>query len=268
MRTIASLLLSIAMILFASCSDEQPSAPSNEQPSAPSNEQPSAPGNEQPSASGNEQPNAARDAGTAGVARSSSGGFQSLTGAGDFSSGLDDTDVYGGLMGDEVGEMEGGFGYGASGFSPDGGTGWGTIGTGRYGTIGRGSGKGSGYGVGSGRGGMRGRRLAVPQVRIGSATVTGDLDKNIVRRYIRRKLNQIKYCYEKQLLVAPGLSGTVVAQFRINQVGKVLDSTAEGVHTDVSTCIAGVIKSINFPKPKGGGQVQARYPFTFRPSGG
>ena len=38
-----------------------------------------------------------------------------------------------------------------------GGTGLGTIGTGRYGTIGHGSGTGSGYGIGSGAGGMRGR---------------------------------------------------------------------------------------------------------------
>lgn len=40
---------------------------------------------------------------------------------------------------------------------PGGGAGGGTIGTGRYGTIGKGSGTGSGYGVGGGRGGMRGR---------------------------------------------------------------------------------------------------------------
>ncbi|HEY4058926.1 MAG TPA: von Willebrand factor type A domain-containing protein, partial [Kofleriaceae bacterium] len=36
-------------------------------------------------------------------------------------------------------------------------TGFGSIGTGRYGTIGHGSGTGSGYGAGGGRGGMRGR---------------------------------------------------------------------------------------------------------------
>ena len=211
----------------------------------------------------------AREAGIAGALRANSGGFQSLTGIADFSSGTDDMDVYGGLLGDEVGEMEGGFGYGTSGFGPGGGgTGWGTIGTGNYGTIGHGSGTGSGYGVGSGRGGMRGRRASVPQVRIGSATATGDLDKNIIRRYIRRKLAQIKYCYEKELLVRPGLSGTVVTQFQISPTGNVLNSTAKGVHGNVSSCVAGVIKSINFPKPKGGGLVQVRYPFTFRPSGG
>ena len=211
----------------------------------------------------------AREAGIAGVLRANAGGFQSLTGIADFSSGGDDMDVYGGLLGDEVGEMEGGFGFGTSGFGPGGGgTGWGTIGTGRYGTIGHGSGTGSGYGVGSGRGGMRGRSAAVPQVSIGSATATGDLDKNIIRRYIRRKINQIKYCYEKELLVRPGLSGDVVTQFQISPMGSVLNASAKGVHDNVSSCVADVIKSISFPKPKGGGLVQVRYPFTFRPSGG
>jgi hypothetical protein len=212
----------------------------------------------------------ARNAGIIGALRMQQGGaFASLTGTGDFSSGLDDANVFGGLLGDEAGEMQGGFGFGRSGFGAGGGgTGWGTIGTGRYGTIGHGSGTGSGYGVGSGRGGMRGRKAATPQVRIGNATATGDLDKNIIRRYIRRKLPRIKYCYEKQLLVKPGISGTVKSQFQISPQGSVLNSSASGVSPEVADCVAGVIKTIQFPKPKGGGLVQVRYPFTFRPTGG
>jgi Ca-activated chloride channel family protein len=57
----------------------------------------------------------------------------------DPSSGLDDGEVYGGLI-----ENEGVFGVGP------GGGGWGTIGAGRYGTIGHGSGTGAGYGAGYG----------------------------------------------------------------------------------------------------------------------
>ncbi len=212
----------------------------------------------------------ARDSGFLGAIRSAQGGaFASLTGTGDFSSGLDDANVYGGLLGDETGEMQGGFGFGRSGFGAGGGgTGWGTVGTGQYGTIGHGSGTGSGFGVGSGRGGMRGRKASPPQVRIGNAVATGDLDKNIIRRYIRRKLPRIKYCYEKQLLVRPDLSGDVVTQFQISPQGAVLNSKANGVSKDVSDCVAGVIQTIKFPKPKGGGLVQVRYPFTFVPSGG
>jgi hypothetical protein len=212
----------------------------------------------------------ARRSGILGAFQAQQGGaFASITGTGDFSSGLDDRDVYGGLIGNEVGEMQGGWGYGLKGTGPGGGgTGWGTIGTGRYGTIGHGSGTGSGYGVGSGRGGMRGRKARPPQVRIGNATATGDLDKNIIRRYIRKKLPQIKYCYEKQLLVKPKLSGTVVTNFTISGNGAVISVSASGLgDKEVESCVGAAIKSIQFPKPKGGGLVNVRYPFTFRPAG-
>jgi pSer/pThr/pTyr-binding forkhead associated (FHA) protein len=217
-----------------------------------------------------QQVDAAREAGFLGALKAQQGGaFASLTGTGDISSGIDDVNIYGGLLGDEAGEMQGGFGFGRSGFGPGGGgTGWGTIGTGRYGTIGHGSGTGSGYGAGGGRGGLRGRQAAVPNVKIGNVSATGDLDKNIIRRYIRRKLPQIKYCYEKQLLVKPGLGGTVNTDFQISPTGAVLNSKATGVDGDVSSCVADVIKTIQFPKPKGGGLVNVRYPFTFRPTGG
>jgi hypothetical protein len=203
-------------------------------------------------------------AGVIGVLQTTEGGaFSTLTGTGEMMVGSEDPDVYGGLFGDEEGEMQGGFGTGVSGFDPGGGgTGWGTIGTGRYGTIGHGNGT-SGYGT-SGPSGTDSRRSVSPTVRIGNAVATGDLDKNIIRRYIRRKLPRIKYCYEKQLLIHPGLEGTVVTQFVIDQDGTVAGSTASGVNTEVAACVADVITTIQFPKPKGGGVVKVRYPFAFR----
>jgi hypothetical protein len=213
----------------------------------------------------------ARKAGVLGVLQKMPGGaFASLTGTADFSSGIDDRDVYGGLIGTEVGEMAGGWGYGTQGVGPGGGgTGWGTIGTGKYGLIGHGSGTGTGYGTGSGRGGMRGRKASAPQIRIGNASATGDLDKNIIRRYIRRKLPRIRYCYEKELLVKPSLTGTVVTQFQISPQGVVQGATAAGMgDKGVEDCVAEAIRSIQFPKPKGGGFVNVRYPFIFQPAGG
>jgi hypothetical protein len=212
----------------------------------------------------------ARTAGVLGSAMLAQGGsFASITGTGDISSGFDDMDIQGGLLGNEAGEMNGGFGFGRSGFGPGGGgTGWGTIGTGRYGTIGHGSGTGSGYGVGAGRGGMRGRAASVPQVRIGQPQAVGDLDKAIIRRYIKRNIQKITYCYEKQLLANAGLEGTVNTQFFISPNGTVTTANANGVNGEVANCVAAVIKAIEFPKPKGGGGVQVNYPFNFRPTGG
>jgi hypothetical protein len=215
---------------------------------------------------------AAKNSGVLGVLRQNQGGaFASITGTADFSSGLDDRDVYGGLIGNEVGEMQGGWGYGISGTGAGGGgTGLGTIGTGRYGTIGHGSGTGSGYGVGSGKGGMRGRTASMPKVNIGTATAVGDLDKNTIRRYVRQKLPQIEYCYQRQLVVQPSLSGTVNTQFTIDGNGKVIQVKATGIgSSEVESCVEATIRSIQFPKPTGGGMVNVTsYPFTFRPAGG
>jgi outer membrane biosynthesis protein TonB len=116
---------------------------------------------------------------------------------------------------------------------------------------------------------MRGRKASAPQIRIGNASATGDLDKNIIRRYIRRKLPQIRHCYEKELLVKTSLSGTVVVQFQISPGGAVQGASAAGMgDSSVENCVAGAIKSIQFPKPKGGGYVNVRYPFIFQPAGG
>ncbi|MCB9560141.1 MAG: AgmX/PglI C-terminal domain-containing protein [Kofleriaceae bacterium] len=188
-------------------------------------------------------------------------------GAGD-GAGDGDDGIAGGLLGDAPADAADGFGFGRSGFGPGGGgSGWGTIGTGRYGTIGHGSGTGSGYGVGGGRGGMRGRTASVPSVRIGAATVEGGLDRAIIRRYVRRNLPKITYCYEKQLLSDPGLAGQVATTFTITPDGTVTGATATGVHAEVARCIAAVLATVQYPRPTGGA-VRVAYPFVFSPTGG
>lgn len=138
---------------------------------------------------------------------------------------------------------------------------------GRYGPIGGDWGSGIG-GVGTGRGGMRGKVSDLPQVRIGMPDTQGGLDKPVIRRYIKRNLTKITYCYEKELNAKPTLEGTVRAQFTISATGAVTSSTASGVDDAVATCIASVIRAIEFPKPQGGGNVNVSYPFVFRPAGG
>jgi hypothetical protein len=264
------------------------------------------------------------------------GAFASLTGTADFSSGLDDRDVYGGLMGNEVGEMQGGWGFGTTGKGDLGRTrgagrvflasisakGWdeqivsdsvnavlpalercddaarkrnkklsatlvATLAlsdSGAAKTV-RVKGKGTrslracvGKALSAAtfetnaEGTARSIALTfsfgaarAAQTRIGNATATGDLDKNIIRRYIRRKIQRVKRCYESQLLEDPDLAGTVVVQFTIDANGTVVGASAGGLHEKVNTCVAGVIESIQFPKPKGGGVVSVRYPFLFKP---
>ncbi len=97
---------------------------------------------------------------------------------------------------------------------------------------------------------------------------TGDLDKAIIRRYVKRNIQKIQYCYEKQLLGKPGLAGTVMVRFFIATTGQVTSATAAGVDPEIASCVAAVVKTIEFPRPKGGGGVQVNYPFTFKSTEG
>jgi Ca-activated chloride channel family protein len=111
---------------------------------------------------------------------------------------------------------------------------------------------------------MRARQRRPPLFTIGSPTVEGgELHKDIIRRYVRRKQAQLGYCYEKQLLdAAPRLAGTVNATFTINDGGLVIASTAAGLgNAAVETCIADTLKSIEFPRPRGGGPVRVSFAF-------
>ncbi len=139
-----------------------------------------------------------------------------------------------------------------------GGTGYGTIGIGSFGSIGRGSGAVSGYGTG-------GSSAPPSQVRVGNAITNGGLEKNIIRRFIRRKLPSVRHCYEKVLLRNPGLSGTVVVKFEIGADGSVSKATSKGMDASVADCVSKTLGTMQFPKPNGGGVVTVRYPFTFQP---
>ena len=118
-----------------------------------------------------------------------------------------------------------------------------------------------GQGSGVGISGMRGAHAAVPTVSIGQPTATAGLDKAIIRRYIKRNIQKIQYCYEKELQQTPGIAGKVTVQFRIEPTGKVSNSTGNGLAV-VDACVADVILAIEFPQPQGGA-VDVTYPFLF-----
>ncbi len=93
-----------------------------------------------------------------------------------------------------------------------------------------------------------------------------DQDKAMVRRYIKKNLARIQYCYEKALADQPELAGTVVVGFTIGMGGSVGNVSASGMDEGVAACIVEVIKGIEFPSPSNGGFVKiAAYPFNFSP---
>ncbi len=216
--------------------------------------------------------NAAKDAGVLGLLKSASGSHIASIFGRDSALGTDAEDALGGLIGNQIGEAYGVGGLGLVGTGRGGGgTGEGTIGLGTLGTIGKGGGGGSGAGYGRGVGRLSGRRARAPQVIAGRAEVRGSLDKEIIRRIIRRHINEVKYCYQKELQANPDLYGRIIIQFTIAATGQVMASVVQKStmkNKKVEGCIAQAVRRWLFPKPKGGGIVIVSYPFVLRAAGG
>jgi TonB family protein len=209
----------------------------------------------------------AKNAGILGVLKMNEGSHLASIFGRDTASGMDDVNVLGGLIGNEIGEAYGVGGLGLVGTGTGGGgTGEGTIGLGNFGTIGKGGGGGNGSGYGRGAGGLGGRRARAPDVIPGQANVRGSLDKEIIRRIIRRHINEVKYCYESELVKKATLAGRIAVQFTIAASGQVIASVLQSTtmgNIRVENCVVQAVRRWEFPKPMGGGIVIVSYPFVF-----
>lgn len=110
-------------------------------------------------------------------------------------------------------------------------------------------------------------RKTSPRVVAGRAEVRGALDKEIIRRIVRRHLNEVKYCYQQGLSARTEPTGRVVIQFTIAGSGQVVMSVVQKStlnNRPVETCIARAVRRWLFPKPRGGGIVIVSYPFVLR----
>lgn len=214
----------------------------------------------------------AKNAGILGLMKMEEGSHLASLFGRDTALGTDAENVLGGLLGNQIGEAYGVGGLGLVGTgSGGGGTGEGTIGLGNLGTIGKGGGGGDGSGYGRGAGGLRGRKARAPDVIPGQAAVRGSLDKEIIRRIIRRHINEVKYCYEQELVKKPDLQGRIAVQFTIAATGQVVASVMQQSSVGsprVENCVVQAVRRWEFPKPLGGGIVIVTYPFVFNPAGG
>ena len=133
-----------------------------------------------------------------------------------------------------------------------GGVATGSLGIGKIGTAGRGTGN-SQFGTATGNLGKRGERAV--KISQGTPVIMGSLDKEIIRRVVREHMNEIKYCYERQLNTNPGLAGKVSMKWVIQGRGRVQAVSVASTtvkNTKVESCLASRIKRWRFPKPKGG----------------
>ena len=143
----------------------------------------------------------------------------------------------------------------------------GVKGLGGIGTRGRGGGQG-GYGntsIASGEGaGIS--TIAVSQ----DAILDGGLDKYVLAATIQKYLNQVRACYENELQKNSGLAGTVHIDFEVGGNGILNYSRVKKSslgNRKAERCITTKMMTWQFPRPKGGINVPANYPFILRPSG-
>jgi outer membrane biosynthesis protein TonB len=182
-----------------------------------------------------------------------------------FSSSALNSDLTGGIggligaKGTQIGS--GGLGSRGSGLG-GGGT---AAGLGGLGTKGRGSGR-SGYGSGGGSFGEKGDG-GIGRIG-GDPIILGALDKSLIDAVIKRHMNQIRYCYQRELNRDPNLGGKIVVKFVIAKDGSVSKASTKSStmgSSAVESCINSRFMRFKFPEPKGGGIVIVSYPFIFAP---
>lgn len=124
----------------------------------------------------------------------------------------------------------------------------------------------AGIGAGGHKGGGSGGKGPV-RIRPGKTMVRGSLDKDVIRRVIRKSQNQVRYCYERALVNNPELAGRITVKFVISAEGNVIKAAIASTSLEnegVEKCVVRVVRRMRFPAPQGGGIVVVNYPFIFK----
>ncbi len=98
--------------------------------------------------------------------------------------------------------------------------------------------------------------------------VLGSMDPELLRRILQEYLPQFRHCYQQELeRQGDLLQGVIDLNFRIEKDGKVSRVDIKTKNAKFSgagvNCMTGVLRMIDFPKPKGGGIVDVRQPLNF-----
>ncbi len=113
-----------------------------------------------------------------------------------------------------------------------------------------------------GTGKVRGKARGVKAL----SKVTGSLSKGEVWEVIQKHSGQIQACYERQLGKNPSLAGKLTFEWIVKTngtVGTVKEANNTLGDSAVSKCVSGVIKTMKFPRPKGG-EVEIVFPWIFK----
>jgi hypothetical protein len=134
-------------------------------------------------------------------------------------------------------------------------------------------GDGQGIGLGNlgrlGHGPLGGYQQAHAKVHEGTATVSGALPIDVIRRIIHENLGRFRLCYEREHKNDPKPRGHIDVKFIIDRDGSV--SHAEAHRSDLPDrlvqCVVRSVEILSFPQPEGD-TVTVVYPIRFEPADG
>ncbi|WP_419172803.1 AgmX/PglI C-terminal domain-containing protein [Halobacteriovorax sp.] len=101
--------------------------------------------------------------------------------------------------------------------------------------------------------------------------ILGSMDRNDIMRILMENVPQFRYCYQKELDVQQkAISGVLAMDFVIGASGNVtrakVTKADKAVPRSVKNCVANHLKTIQFPRPKGGAEVAVHVPLNLNPS--
>ncbi len=96
--------------------------------------------------------------------------------------------------------------------------------------------------------------------------ILGSMDPDIIRQILKEHIPQFRYCYQKELESNTDASGVVRLNFVIGASGHVSKASVagSGIPVNVRKCVGNVLRGIQFPSPKGGGNVEVKQPINFQ----
>lgn len=102
----------------------------------------------------------------------------------------------------------------------------------------------------------------------GKTVILGSIDPEIVQKILRKYLPNFSYCYEDEVgRRREKISGLATLEFTIGPAGNIIQGGVNSKTMDFSdegeNCIRNVLRTIQFPRPKGESKVMIRQPLNF-----
>jgi len=102
-------------------------------------------------------------------------------------------------------------------------------------------------------------------------SIRGGMSREAVLQVVNAHLDEIRDCYERELLHNPGLTGKIVLEWLIREDGSVsyakVAFTNIGHSSDLHLCVQAQVTTWMFPKPTNGHEVLVTFPFLFENMG-